>query len=133
MQFCKGEKEMTKPKRNMLITSLSFLTILIIVIWVRNYEMINGQYQKLTITKLGGTIMVICDPAEIEKVVELINTSPRSFFLFDSGFKYDYLPHGLFIFEKEEKKVELGFVVSEENKLFVLSNHWEIEMEMELP
>ncbi|MEQ2529303.1 hypothetical protein EKG37_07340 [Robertmurraya yapensis] len=124
---------MTKIKRSIFVVSLLFIfAILLIVIWAFNVNVIEGDFDKLTITETGETIKVITNKDEIEHVIELINTSPRSLFLFDTGLKYDYLPHGMFIFEKDREKLEMGFVLTEENELNVLANHWEIEMEHEV-
>lgn len=130
--FClKGEDLVNKKFGNILI--VLFVFIIILIFWTANNKIIDSNYDKLTIRQPDETTMVITDKGEIEQFIEIINTSPRDFFLFDMGFKYDYLPHGMFIFENDEEKFELGFFLSEENSLIVLTNHWEIKTEVPFP
>ena len=114
-----------RKKRWILLTSL--ILILSSVYGFYNYKIIKGEYDSLTITKMGKTTAIINDIDEINKIIELINKSPRKFNP-NRGFRYDYLPHGLLIFESENERFEIGFVIPKGN---TLTKYWEIETNFE--
>ncbi|WP_136829763.1 hypothetical protein [Robertmurraya kyonggiensis] len=76
--------------------------------------------------------MLITDKVEIEEFIKLINTSPRDFFLLTLGFKYDHSPHGMLIFENDEGKLEMGFVLDEDEKMIVIADHWDLFTKKEI-
>ena len=109
-----------------IVSSTLFIFLLIIlftIIWGYNHKIIDGHYTRLTIKEMGGTTKSISDIEKINKIMDGINNSPRSFNP-NRGFRYDYLPHGVLIFENAEEKFELGFVISKGN---VVTKYWEIE------
>jgi hypothetical protein len=116
-------------KKKLFLSTL-FIVILIIlvtIIFAYNHKIIDGDYTRLTIKEMDGTTKSITDIAEIKKIMHDINNSPRSFNP-NRGFRYDYLPHGVFIFENAEEKFELGFVILKGN---VVTKYWEIETEFD--
>jgi hypothetical protein len=82
----------------------------------------------LTITKMGKTTEVIEDKTEIIKIIAQINNSPRTFNPNFSGFRYDYMHHGLLIFENNKEKVKIGFIMPKGN---AITKHWEIKTNFE--
>lgn len=118
---------MAKKKLVLSILSILLLSILFTIIWAYHHIIIDGHYTRLTIKEMGGTTKNVTDIDEINKIMDEINNSPRSFNP-NRGFRYDYLPHGVLIFENAEEKFELGFVISKGN---VVTKYWEIETEFE--
>lgn len=113
-----------------LVFSTLFIFLLIIlftIIWAYHHKIIDSHYTRLTIKEMGGTTKSVSDVDEINKIMDDINNSPRSFHP-NRGFRYDYLPHGVLVFENAEEKVELAFVISKGN---VVTKYWEIETEFE--
>jgi hypothetical protein len=122
-----GRRNVTNKKWFILAILLVFLIILFTMSWVYNYKIIDGNYDRLTITKMGETTHIITDKEEINKIINQINSSSRSFKL-NSRFRYDYLPHGILIFENDKGTLEIGFVIPKGN---ILTKYWEIETEFE--
>lgn len=118
---------MAKKKVVLSALFISILIILFAIIWAYNYKIIDGDFTRLTIKEMGGTTETVTDINEIKKIMHDINNSPRSFNP-NSGFRYDYLPHGMLIFENAEEKFELGFVIPKGN---VVTKYWEIETEFD--
>lgn len=116
-------------KKKVVLSTLftSLLIILFAIICAYNYKIIDGDFTSLTIKEMDGTTESITDIDEIHKIMHEINSSPRSFNP-NSGFRYDYLPHGVLIFENAEEKFELGFVIPKGN---VVTKYWEIETEFD--
>ncbi|WP_053368111.1 hypothetical protein [Bacillus sp. FJAT-27245] len=100
---------------------------MIIVIAAYTYNIIEEDYDKLTITKMDKTIAVITNQNEIEKIIDRINDSPRKF-LRKTGFTYDYLPYGFLIFENEKEKVEHAFYLFKGNTVI---GYWDIDTKFE--
>jgi hypothetical protein len=118
-----GEK-VSKKKWFVRTTLLACLVSLFTLIWFYNHKIIDGDYHKLTITKMGKTTDVIVNKDEIDKIINQINTSPRTFNPNISGFRYDYMPYGILIFENDKEKFKIGFIIPKGN---VLTKHWEVE------
>jgi hypothetical protein len=97
------------------------------LIWVYNNKIVDGNYDRLTITKMGETTDIITDKDEINNIISQINESPRKFNP-NRGLRYDYLPHGILIFDNDKGKLEIGFVIPKGN---ILTKYWEIETEFE--
>ena len=115
-------------KKPVLSTLFSLLLIILFaIIWAYHYKIIDGDYTRLTIKQMDGKTKTVTDINEINKIMHDINKSPRSFNP-NSGFRYDYLPHGMLIFENAEEKFELGFVIPKGN---VVTKYWEIKTEFE--
>lgn len=114
---------MTKKYLVLSTVFIFLLVMLFTIIWAYHHKIIDGHYTRLTIKEMGGTTKSISDIDEINKIMDDINNSPRSFNP-NNGFRYDYLPHGVLIFENAEEKIELGFVISKGN---VVTKYWEIE------
>jgi hypothetical protein len=91
--------------------------------WIYHYPIIEAGYNELTISKDGQIVYVIDDQEQIRKIIDKINTSPRSYHP-QNGFRYDYLPHGVLIFKKGSEKKEVAFVMPKRN---VVTKYWEIE------
>jgi hypothetical protein len=117
----------SKKKWFVYITLLFSLIGLVTFIWICNYKIIDGDYSKLTITKMGTTTDVIKNKDEIQSIINKINISPRKFHP-NTLFHYDYLPHGLLIFQNDKEKVEIAFVIPKGN---ILTKYWEIETSFE--
>lgn len=118
---------MAKKKVFLSTLFISLLIILFTIIWAYNYKIIDGGFTSLTIKEMDGTTESITDIDEINKIIHDINNSPRSFNP-NSGFRYDYLPHVVLIFENAEGEFELGFVIPKGN---VVTKYWEIETEFD--
>ncbi|MFS0864738.1 hypothetical protein [Fredinandcohnia sp. 179-A 10B2 NHS] len=119
---------MTKKTRNILgLFILVLLLILVALFWAFNHRIIEGSYDKVTITKLGESKSVITDKTEIENIMKTINDSPRTYNP-QNGFRYDYVPHGFLQFENENEEVIVEFIIPKGN---VLTKYWEIETEFE--
>lgn len=116
-----------KKKWFVYITLLFSLIGLVTFIWIKNYKIIDGNYNKLTISKMGTTTEVIINTVEIESIINKINNSPRKFHP-NTLLHYDYVPHGLLIFQNEKEKVEIEFVIPKGN---TLTKYWEIETDFE--
>ncbi|MEH7444167.1 hypothetical protein V7201_17785 [Bacillus sp. JJ1122] len=118
-------------KKKLVFTTLSFFLFIILftIIWAYHHKIIDGHYTRLTIKEMGGTTKSISDLDDINKIMDDINNNPRSFNP-NNGFRYDYLPHGVLIFENAEEKVELRFVISKD-KGNVITKYCEIETEFE--
>lgn len=115
--------------KKIAMTTLAFLASvsLIIVIAAFNYNIIDADYDKLTITKMDKTSAVITEKAQIEEIIDRINSSPRKF-LRRTGLTYDYLPHGFLVFENEKEKVEHVFYIFKGNTVI---GYWDIDTEFE--
>ena len=116
-----------KKKWFVYITILISLMSLVTFIWINNYKIIDGNYNKLTISKMGTTTDVIVNTAEIESIINKINDSPRKFHP-NTYFHYDYVPHGLLIFQNDKETVEIAFIIPKGN---TLTKYWEIETNFE--
>lgn len=116
-------------KKKVVISTLfiSLLIILFAIVWAYNHKIIDGDFTRLTIKEMDGTTESITDIDEINQIMRDINNSPRSFNP-NSGFRYDYLPHVVLIFENAEGEFELGFVIPKGN---VVTKYWEIETEFD--
>jgi len=114
-------------KRNFVLSIVSILLLILLftIIWAYHHKIIDGYYTRLTIKEMDGTTKSISDIDEINKIMDDINNSPRSFNR-NRGFRYDHLPHGVLIFENAEEKVEFGFVISKGN---VVTKYLEIKTE----
>lgn len=77
---------------------------------------------------MGKTTMVIENKDEIDKIISQINNSPRIFNPNFSGFRYDYMPFGMLIFENDQEEVKIGFILPKGN---VITKHWEIKTNFE--
>jgi hypothetical protein len=77
---------------------------------------------------MGKTTEVIENKDEIDKIISQINHSPRTFNPKISGFRYDYMPYGILIFENDEEEVKIGFIIPNGN---AITKHWEIETNFE--
>jgi hypothetical protein len=119
---------MNKKKWFVLTTSIACLVGLLTLIWIYNHKMIDGNYHKLTITKMGQTTEVIENKAVIDQIISQINNSPRTFNPNFSGLRYDYMPHGMLTFENETGEVKIGFIIPKGN---VITKHWEIKTNFE--
>ncbi|MEL3974410.1 hypothetical protein AAEO50_19145 [Rossellomorea oryzaecorticis] len=95
----------------------------ITVYWFCHYPIIEDDYTELSISKDGQIVYVIDDQDLIRKIIDKVNTSPRSYHP-QNGFRYDYLPHGVLIFKNGAEKRELAFVMPMGN---VVTKYWEIE------
>lgn len=123
-----GGGEVTNKKWFILTTLLICLITLSTLIWVNNHKIIDGNYNKITITNMGrNTTDVIENKEEINKIINHINDSPRTFNP-NRGFRYDNIPHAILIFESDKEKVSLGFVIPKGN---ALTKYWEIETNFE--
>jgi hypothetical protein len=117
--------EMVRKKKWFVRTTLlAILVSLFTIAWFYHHKIIDGDYDKLTITKMGKTIAVIENKEEIDQIINKINHSPRTFNPNFSGFRYDYMPYGILIFENDREKLKVGFIIPKGN---VLTKHWEIE------
>jgi hypothetical protein len=117
-----------KKKWYIRTTLLACLISLFTLIWFYNHKIIDGNYHKLTITKMGKTTKVIENKDKIDKIISKINHSPRTFNPNISGFRYDYMPYGILIFENDEEEVKIGFIIPKGN---AITKHWEIETNFE--
>ncbi|WP_409272007.1 hypothetical protein V1499_20075 [Neobacillus sp. SCS-31] len=115
--------------KKLSLTIIAFLAsiFLIMVIAAYHYNIIDGDYDKLTITKMDKTVAIITNKAAIEEIIDRINDSPRRF-LRKTGFTYDYLPYGFLIFENEEEKVEHAFYLFKGN---IVIGYWDIDTKFE--
>ncbi|MCM3125107.1 MULTISPECIES: hypothetical protein [unclassified Mesobacillus] len=106
-------------KLGLLIVFMTALT----VYGAYHCKIVDGPYDKLTISNIDGIIHVIEDKGEIEKILSKINEGKRSF-NYNDGFTYDSLPHGILNFENEAEKVQIGYIVTTGN---TVTKFWEIE------
>lgn len=115
-------------KRKKLV-SLIFVLVsaaILALYWAAHQKILSGNFDRLTVSGMDGTtIQVIKESAEIEKIISSINESPRNF-IYNAGFTYDHLPHGILTFENNTEKVQIGFIITNGN---TLTKHWEIETE----
>jgi hypothetical protein len=118
----------SKGKWFVCITLLACIVSILTLIWFYNHKIIEGNYHKLTITKMGKTIDVIENKDEIDRLISQINNSPRTFNPNTSGFRYDYMPYGILIFENDKEEVKIGYIIPKGN---ALTKHWEIETNFE--
>ncbi|WP_139364886.1 hypothetical protein [Sutcliffiella halmapala] len=116
-----------KKKRIITILVVISLLLSIALIWLYHHKIIEGQYNKLTISKMGDSLYVIHNKEEINRIMRKINTSPRTFHP-TNGFRYDHLPHGTLLFENDNELVEIEIVFQKGN---VLTRYWEIETNLE--
>jgi hypothetical protein len=77
---------------------------------------------------MGKTTDVINNKDDIDKIITLINNSPRAFNPNWSGLHYDYMPYGNLIFENNNEKVIVGFIIPKGN---AVTKYWEIETNFE--
>lgn len=113
-------------KRKKLISLIFILVIAVLLTsyWTFHYKILSGNFDRLTVSGMdGSTIQVIKDPAEIEEVISAINESPRTF-LYNDGFAYDHLPHGILTFENKTEKMEIGFILTNGK---TITKYWEID------
>ncbi len=106
-------------KRGLLLMFAAALTMF----GAYHYKIMDGPYDKLTISNMDGIIHVIKDKGEIEMIVSKINEGKRSF-SYNDGFTYDYLPHGILTFENKAEKVQIGYIETTGN---TVTKFWEIE------
>jgi hypothetical protein len=111
-------------KRKWIYLTTIPICLVCLLIWLYHFKIIDGNYDKLTITKMGETMAVIENKEEIDRIIDQINQSSRMFQPKFSGFRYDYMPYGILIFENDQEKVKIGFVLPKGN---VLTQYWEIE------
>lgn len=116
-------------KKKWFIFILIFITIILLAIWIwgHNHKIIEGQYDKLTITKMGNILYRIENKEKIDRIINQINANSRTFNP-NNGFRYDHLRHGTLIFESQNEKMELEIVFPKGN---VLTKYWEIETNFE--
>jgi hypothetical protein len=77
---------------------------------------------------MGETTEVIVNKKEIHKIISQINNSPRKFNPNTTGFRYDYMPHGMLTFENNKEKIQIAFIIPKGN---AITKHWEIETNFE--
>lgn len=119
---------MTKKTRSIFgIILLVILLMLVFLFWAFNHRIIEGSYDKVTITKMGETKSVITDKTEIENIMKTINDSTRTYNP-QNGFRYDYVPHVFLLFESDNEEVIVEFIIPKGN---VLTKYWEIKTEFE--
>lgn len=112
---------------------ISYSALLIVFIslsatfWGYNHKIIDGDFDKLTVLSMEGIPEIIENQIEIDRIIYQINNSPRSFNP-NLGFDYDYLPQSILIFENENEKIEVGFIITTGK---VLTKYWEIETNLE--
>jgi hypothetical protein len=91
-------------KKRLPIIILSFACLIGLgVYWIYHYPIVEDHFDELMISKDGQIVYVIDDQEQIRKIIDKINTSPRSYHP-QNGFRYDYLPHGVLIFKKGPEK-----------------------------
>ena len=115
-------------KRKMLISLIFVLVsaVLLTFYWAYHHKILSGNYDKLTINGMdGATIQVIQEPDEIAKIISAINESQRTF-MYNNGFKYDHLPHGILTFENNTEQVEIGIILTNGK---TITKYWEIDTE----
>lgn len=115
-------------KKTRYIILLIILLIAIGGIWSYNYKIVDGEYDKLTITVHGRTEQIITDKERINNIIKRINDSERVFKPNSSGLRYDYLSHGILTFENNNEEYQIGFVIPKGN---VVTKYWEVETEFE--
>ncbi|RDU37767.1 hypothetical protein DRW41_08055 [Neobacillus piezotolerans] len=114
-------------KISLTIVGFMACILLIIVIGAYNYNIIEEEYDKLTITKMDKTAAIITEKSQIESIIDRINDSPRKF-MRRTGFTYDYLPYGFLIFENKKEKVEHVFYIFKGNTVI---GYWDIDTRFE--
>ena len=112
---------------------ISYSVLLIVLIslsaifWGYNHKIIDGNFHKLTVLSMEGKPEIIENQNKIDGIIEQINDAPRSFNP-NSGFDYDYLPHSILMFENENEKIEVGYIIQTGK---VLTKYWVIESNLE--
>jgi hypothetical protein len=121
-----GGKFMAKRKMLIVLIFILVSVVLLIGVWAYQHKILSGNFDKLTISGMEGEIIqVIKDTDEIAKIVSKINESPRTF-MYNDGFRYDHLPHGILTFENKTEKVQIGFILTNGN---TVTKYWEIDTE----
>ncbi|RPF50086.1 hypothetical protein [Aquisalibacillus elongatus] len=117
---------MRKKKLWVIILVVS-LIVASSILYAYNYKIVKGEYDQLTVTHMGEVTHVLNDQNKINEMINQINQSPRDFQFSNSGFKYDYLPHGILKLKNEQEEKGFRLVFHQGDQANIITDSWEIK------